>query len=133
MAESKVECYRGVKTAKAEGRRCSWGDPTLRKTRRMHSETASNQRSEENVHILLIFSLETSCLWYSTKCQLGVPEVICKATQQLACLVIIQGGYSTCPSKQSHKCARAAQFGSQAITLFRKELLAGGRESSYMG
>ena len=79
------------------------GDFTWRKTRRMYSETASNQRFEGNVHILLIFSLETSCLWYSTKCQLGVPEVICKATQQLACLVIIQGGVLHLSPKQSHK------------------------------
>jgi len=42
MAESEVECFSGLKTATAEGRRCSWGDFTLRKTRRMHSETASN-------------------------------------------------------------------------------------------
>ena len=82
------------------------GDFTWRKTRRMYSETASNQHSVENVHILLIILLETSCLWYSTKCQLGVPEVICKATQQLACLIIIQGGCLTCSPKQSHKtCA----------------------------
>ena len=33
-----------------------------------------------------------------------VPEVTCvQKTQQLACLVIIQGGCSTCPLKQSHK------------------------------
>ena len=81
MAESEVECFSGVKTAKAEGR-CSWGNFTLRKTKIMHSETASNQRSEENVHILLTFALETSCLWYSIKCQTrGVPEVMCAQSQ----------------------------------------------------
>ena len=42
--------------------------------------------SEENVHILLIFSLETSCLWYSTKCQLRVPEVICAQSHTTTCL-----------------------------------------------
>ena len=42
-----------------------------------------------------------------------------KGTQQLACF---QGGCSTCPLKQSHKWARA-YFGSQAIALFRTELL----------
>ena len=32
-----------------------------------------------------------------------VPEIICaQKTQQLACLVIIQDGCSTCPPKQSH-------------------------------
>ena len=41
MAESEVECFSGVKTAKAE-RRCSWGNVTLRKTKIMHSETVSN-------------------------------------------------------------------------------------------
>ena len=43
-----------------------------------------------------------------------------KGTQQLAC---IQCGCSTCPLKQSHKCARA-YFGSQAITLFRRAIKA---------
>ena len=33
-----------------------------------------------------------------------VPEVTCaQKTQRLACLIIIQGGCSTCPPKQYHK------------------------------
>ena len=74
MAESEVGCFSGVKTVK----------------------TIPKQT--------YIFSLDTSCLRYSIKCQIrGVPEVIC-AQQQLACLVMIQGGCSTCPLKKSHKC-----------------------------
>ena len=62
MAERKVECFNRVKTAQnskteggiekkktgkceAEGRRCSWGNLTSRKTRRMHRETAPEMTS----------------------------------------------------------------------------------------
>ena len=49
--------------------------------------------------------------------------------QQLAHLVIIQGGCSTCSPELSQKWARA-YFGFQAITLFRSELLWATREAS---
>ena len=70
-----------------------------------------------------IFSLDTSCLCYSIKCQTRefLKLFVHKGTQRLACLVIVQGGCSTCSPKQSHINARA-WFGSQAITLFRSDL-----------
>ena len=76
MAESEVECFSGVKTAK----------------------TVPKQT--------FIFSLDTSCLWYSIKCQSREctrDQGVHKGAQQLACLVMIQGGCSTCPLKKSHK------------------------------
>ena len=53
-----------------------------------------------------IFSLDTSFLWYSIKCQTRefLKLFVHKDAQQLACLVIIQGGCATCPPKKSHKC-----------------------------
>ena len=70
-------------------------------------------------------------IWFSTKCWLGVPEVICKATQQLACLVIIRGCCLTCPPKQSHKCVRVVwvpgyhSFPKWAISWWPRKLLHG--------
>ena len=75
-----------------------------------------------------IFSLDTSCLWYSIKCQTRgfLKLIVHKGTQQLAYLVTIQGGCSTYPPKQSKQRERA-QFGSQAITLFQSELFSPAR------
>ena len=142
MAESEAECFSEVKTAQknkteggtetkkpkceAEGRRCAWGDLTSRKTRRMHRETAAemaslpwsqnNRKENKRSWIRLAFDIVLNA-------RLGefLKLFVHKGTQQIAQVVIIQNGCSTCPPppppppKQSHKCARA-WFGSQVIS-----------------
>ena len=72
-----------------------------------------------------IFSLYMSCLWYSIECQTrGVPEVICAQRHSTTCMPRHNTKWLLTLSpfpRQSHKYARA-QFGSQAITLFRSGL-----------
>ena len=59
-----------------------------------------------------IFSLDTSCLWYSIKCQTrGVPEVICAQRHTTTCMSRHNSRWLltlTPPAaERSHKCARA--------------------------
>ena len=121
MAESEAECFSGVKTAQnnkteggtetnkkktkceAEGRRCAWGDLTSRKTRRMNRETAAemaslpwsqdNRKENKRSWIRLAFDIVSNA-------KLGefLKLFVHKGTQQIARLVIIQNGYSTCPT-----------------------------------
>ena len=98
IAKRKVE-LREKKTwqCEAEGKRCACGNFTSRKTRRMHRETASEMASlwwsqnnrKENAVRAKVSTRELGSSW----------SYLCKKTQQLACLVIIQGarGCSTCP------------------------------------
>ena len=141
MAESEAECFSGVKTAqnnkteagtetnKNNNKMWIWGkishreNLTWRKTRRMHRETAAemaslpwsqnNRKENKRSWIRLAFDIVLNA-------KLGefLKLFVHKGTQQIARLVIIQNGCSTCPPpppKQSHKCARA-WFGSQVIS-----------------
>ena len=104
MAESEVECFNGLKTAqnsKTEGGIERKKNMKMWSWRRMSLGRFSLENNQKNAHPcalgvrlqitvskqMYIFSRDTSCLWYSMKCQTrGVSEVICAQRHTRTCM-----------------------------------------------
>ena len=120
MAESEVERFSGAKTAqnsKTEGgiEKIKHENVKLKEEDVPGTILPREKREECTVKQLQRWflcrgakttgkktQLDTSGLWYSIKCQTRG-----EAHNNLHVSSYIQGGCSTCPRKQSHKCARA--------------------------
>ena len=142
MTESEVECFSGVKTVqnskKEGGIKRKKKKMKMWNSRKMCLERFYFEKNHKNANPcalavqlqFFLFSLDTSCLWYSIKYQnWGVPEVICAQRPTTTCMSRHRSRWlldlsppPPLPGKQSHKCART-YYESQAITLFRSELL----------
>ena len=86
IAKRKVELKEKTWKCKAEGRRCAWGNFIPWKKKKKQKNAPWNCFRDD------FFAgepkqLDTSCLWYSIKCQTrGVPEVICAKRHTTTCV-----------------------------------------------
>ena len=112
-AKQRVE-LKGKRTWKWEaGGGCAWGDFTSRKARRMQIRVLSQFNFKLSFRSKRTYSrgihLAFGILWNARPGEF-LKLFVHKGTQQLACLVIIQGGCLTCPPKQSHNCSALSLF-----------------------
>ena len=82
------------------------GDFTSRKTRLNANPCAIYDRSETNQTYIFSMDASSSLVFYRMPDQESSWSYLCTKTQQIACPVITQAGWSLCPPKQSHKYAR---------------------------